>query len=161
MKVSKVVSILQQTNIFKGVHDDALNVLAFNGSQSTHSSAETLVEQGAKTRRALVVLSGDVEISSGGKPSAMTGGPGTMVGELALLAEREALATVTTRTRCEILEIDQDLFGRVVNEFPEIASTLHYQLSQRLGALVNDLAGLEAHLRLDPLSPNSRQIRPS
>lgn len=161
MKVSNVVSILRRTNIFGGVHDDALNVLAFNGSQSHHNAGEVLVEQGAKTRRAMVVLSGDVEVRAGGKSSAVAGGPGTMVGELALLAERDALATVTTSSECEILEIDQDLFGRVVSEFPEIASTLHQQLANRLASLVNDLAGLEAHLRLEPVSAKSRQIQPS
>lgn len=161
MKVTQVVDVLRQTSIFGNVHNDALNVLAFSGTQDSYEAGEVIVERGEGSGQAFVVLSGEVEAQTSDKSTPIAGGPSTMVGELALLADRDATVGVTARTSCEILQIDRELFGRVVAEFPEIATTLHGQLLERIRIMTNDLKGMEALLRLEPVSPSSRQIPPS
>jgi len=161
MKVTQVVTVLRKTLIFGNVHDDALNVLAFSGTQDSYGAGEQIVERGEGSGTAFVVLSGEVEVQTSASSPPVTGGPSTMIGELALLADREPTIGVMARTSCKILQIDRELFGRVVTEFPEIATKLHSQLLERLRLMTNDLNGLEAHLRLEPVSPNSRQIPPS
>jgi len=161
MKVTQVVAILRKTLIFGNVHDDALNVLAFSGTQGSFEAGELIVQRGEGPGTAFVVLSGEVEAQTSELSPPIAGGPSTMIGELALLADRDATVNVTARTPCEILQIDRKLFGRVVTEFPEIATRLHSQLLERLRVMTNDLNGLEAHLRLEPVSPSSRQIPPT
>ena len=158
MKVSKVVGVLRQTSIFGNVHDDALNVLAFSGSQNQYARGDTIVERGKDKGLAFVILSGDVEIYTSSNADAIPAGASTMIGELSLLADKDSTVGVTAAADCEILRIDRELFGRVVKEFPEIAARLHQQLLERMRVMTNDLNGLEAHLRLEPVSANSRQI---
>lgn len=155
MKVTQVVAVLRQTSIFSNVHDDALNVLAFSGTQLSYDTGEQIVERGHGSGLAFVVLSGEVEAQTSAKSPPIAGGPSTMIGELALLADRDATVGVTARTDCEILQIDRELFGRVVAEFPEIATKLHSQLLERMRIMTNDLKGMEAHLRLEPVLPGT------
>lgn len=157
MKVSEVVSVLRRASIFSDIDDRALNILAFSGESLPFSAGDVLVKKGDRTRSALVILSGELAVDPDGRAPPVACGPSTVIGELALLAGRNAAATVTATGDGEALRIDRALFEKAVSEFPEIAARLRHGMLERMGTMMRDLAGLEAKLRTDPEAVSSRR----
>lgn len=158
MRVSDVVGVLRRTPTFHDVDDRALNVLAFNGEQISFAEGDELIAVGDNTRTALIILSGRVEVDPAGKAAAVPCDAATMIGELSLLAGRDSTATVRATEDGEALKIDRALFERLVSEFPEVAALLRAGMMGRMRTMMNDLAGLEAVLRFEPVSATSRQM---
>jgi CRP-like cAMP-binding protein len=158
MRISDVVTVLRRTPIFRDVDDRALNVIAFNGERVPFAAGDELVTRGDQARSALIILTGKAEVDPGDRSRPMPCGPATIIGELALLVGRDAAATVRAVTDGEGLRIDRPLFERVVAEFPEVAAQLRDGMLHRMRGMLNDLSGLEAVLRFEPVSATSRQV---
>jgi CRP-like cAMP-binding protein len=93
-----------------------------------------LLHQGEAGREFVVVVEGEAEVLRDGKIIARRG-PGTFVGEMALLLDRPRNASVVAKTSMTIDVIDQKAFRKLLNEFPELYKPLLEATAQRLAEL--------------------------
>jgi CRP-like cAMP-binding protein len=100
----------------------------------TLPAGSVLCEQGAIGREAFVIVKGTAEVRRNGKKVA-TMGPGSCVGELALLDHGSRTATVTAATDLTTLVIGTREFAGIVDDIPSIA----HKLMRSLAAKVREL----------------------
>lgn len=97
---------------------------------------ETLIEQGKRNARMHLVVEGALGIhlrGVDGEPIAVLG-PGETVGELSLLDESPASATVVAAEPALVLSLDEDAFWRLTNASHAFAVNLLVKLAERLRA---------------------------
>ena len=83
----------------------------------------TIIEEGADGQGLYVVLSGGVDVSKRDGESKIllaSLGPGEVFGEMALLNEEPASATVTTNAQATVLFLAREVFARLIEAVPEI-----------------------------------------
>ena len=93
-----------------------------------------LTTEGEAGHEFIVVLEGEIEVLQGGTVIA-TRGPGTFVGEIALLDHRPRTATVVTKSPVKIEVIGQREFAGLLAEVPEISQKLLPAMAKRLADL--------------------------
>ena len=97
-------------------------------------AGKVLCEQGTIGREAFIIVDGTAEVRRNKKKVA-TFGPGSCVGELALLDHGPRTATITADTDLTVLVIGAREFAAVVDEIPSIS----HKLMKALAARVRDL----------------------
>lgn len=103
-------------------------------------AGKTLCEQGSTGREAFIILSGTGEVRRNNKKVASFG-PGTCVGELALLDHGPRTATVVAGTDLTVLVIGAREFSAIVDEVPAIAHKLLRSLAGRVRDLDTKIYG--------------------
>ena len=93
-----------------------------------------LLRQGEAGREFVVVVDGHAEVLRDGKVIALRG-PGTFVGEMALLLDRPRNASVVAKTSMTIEVIERKAFRKLLDEFPELYKPLLEATAQRLAEL--------------------------
>ncbi len=85
-------------------------------TQKTFKTGETIMRQGDKGESAYIIEEGSVEIiierPDGEEQSVGTRGPGSMIGEMAIVDNAPRTATVKAVQDCTLLEITQEDFSR-------------------------------------------------
>ncbi len=89
-----------------------------------------IVRKGEPGHSMFFVLSGEVEVHVPAKNVKL--GAGTYFGEIALVTDGPRSATVTAAWPCELLELGQDDFRRVCNEYPQLKSKVEREAASRL-----------------------------
>ena len=105
--------------------------LASASTQMNFGSGRVIAEQGARGREAFVILSGQATVSRNGRKVADLG-PGSVVGELALLDQGPRTATVTVKSDVTALVIGQREFFVVLEEVPALSRKLLSALASRI-----------------------------
>jgi EAL domain-containing protein (putative c-di-GMP-specific phosphodiesterase class I) len=89
------------------------------GSQKKYKSGEIIMQQGEKGESAYIIEDGLVEITIEKEDGAVhqvgTRGPGTIIGEMAIVDDAPRTATVKAIHDCTMLEITQDDFKQRLN----------------------------------------------
>ncbi len=114
-----------------------------------------LVEQGADAEGLYVLLSGSVRVEreqDEARHRLATLGAGDLFGEISLLSQEPALATVSARDKCFALQLPAKEFRQVIMTHPQILETLDAistERRERLEAIVAGASGYdEGHLEL-------------
>ena len=100
----------------------------------TLPAGKTLCEQGAIGREAFVIVRGNAEVRRN-KRKVATIGPGSCVGELALLDHKPRTASVIAATDLTVLVIGAREFAGIVDEIPSIAHKLMKSLATKVREL--------------------------
>jgi len=86
-------------------------------------AGRVLCEQGSTGREAFIIIEGTAEVTRNGQQVAIAG-PGTCVGELALLDHGLRTATVTAQTDLRVLVLGVREFAAILDEAPTISRKL-------------------------------------
>jgi CRP-like cAMP-binding protein len=127
----------------------ALQIVAI-GSESKHiDDGETLFAAGETTDAGFVIQEGSLVLTAGDagldEPST-TFGPGTLVGELALLTETVWPATAVAAEPTTVMRISRNLFRKVLEGFPDAARLMRDRLAARVNQSHAELLRLRAML---------------
>ena len=76
-------------------------------------------------------------------------GPGSLIGEMALMAETRRSAMATAIEDVKVIQIRRVTFRRVMDEYPELAAIIHDRVAGRLAGLVDDLEKVRSKLGHD------------
>ena len=98
------------------------------------AAGRTLIRQGESGREFFVVVEGEAEVVRDGEVIAVRG-PGTFLGEIALLLDQPRNASVVARTPMTIDVIDRQDFRRLLDEFPDLHAPLLEATARRLAEL--------------------------
>lgn len=115
---AEVLAVMKDIGLFKAVPEGSLARMARHCKRYPFRDGEDLFTEGEARARMYVILSGEVSVLrrvAGGQQEVSTMGPGAWVGELALLGQEEASATV--RARGEVLAL-----GISVQDFEQEAT---------------------------------------
>jgi len=151
MALDDDIRILAGVRLFSGFTAEQLRLLAFGAERLTLPAGRRLFRQEDVADCAYVVTRGLVGLfyeDDGERAAVAEVGPGTLVGELALIADTKRLTGAEAHDDTELLRIDRRVFRRILEEYPETALTLHRRISADIRDLVSQLEAAAA--RLEP-----------
>lgn len=108
---------LSTVSFFSGFDRAALDKIAAMGELVEVDAGAVITEQGQVGQEAFVVVSGDVQVIVNGHPIA-TAGPGSMLGEMALIDLRPRSATLVALTPVELMSYDAKHFRKILDDMP-------------------------------------------
>jgi CRP/FNR family cyclic AMP-dependent transcriptional regulator len=136
--------VLEQVPLFSGLGVSDLKAIEHQASRKRYRRKTIIIEHGDEANTLYFLVSGRVKIyvvGDDGKEIVFgEKGPGSYVGELALLAGGKRSASVQTLEDSDFLVLTQDSFNRIIAEHPEIALVLLRDLARRACDLSDDVS---------------------
>jgi CRP-like cAMP-binding protein len=131
--VAGTVDDLRHIALFATMGNADLGRIAELGEPVDAEPGAILMEQGEVGLECFLVLEGQAGVSSGGH-HLVTIGPGSIVGEMALVGHRPRNATVVAQTAMRLLAFDIAAFKRVLDEMPVARDYIYELLHARAAA---------------------------
>ena len=150
MSLESDIDILSDVALFADLSRDQIRLLAFGAEHRSLREGEFLFRAEARADAGFVIVSGEVHLvgeSKRGKRILAKAGPGSLLGELALITETRRGANAVTASDCEVIRIARPLFRRMLQEFPEIAEGLREKIATDLANLTQRIVGMEDRFR--------------
>ena len=129
--------LLAQVPLFKDLSKKHLQQVSNLATRIDLPAGKVLAQEGEPGHEFVVILDGEVEIRKGDEVIA-TRGPGSYVGEIALLEHRPRTATVIAKTPLVADVIGQREFNTLLDDEPKIAEALKAKSAERLKELGDD-----------------------
>ena len=125
---------LASVPLFSACSRKELQAVAKASDEVTVSAGKVLCEQGSIGREAFVIVDGTAEVRRNKKKVASIG-PGSCVGELALLDHGPRTASVLATSDLTVLVIGVREFAGIVDDIPSIAHKLLKSLASKVREL--------------------------
>jgi CRP-like cAMP-binding protein len=147
MTIEDEIAFLEQVPILRRLGDGALRSLAIAAETYSMEPGEVLFTAGEMADGAYIVQRGSValEPERSGEPD-IVAGPGTLLGETALLAETRRPATATARDACTVLRISRAMFLKILDSYPDAAMRLREVISARSDQWTREIESVRAAL---------------
>ena len=142
MAVKDDVALLKRIPLFAKVDESRLNVLAFSTERVNVRKGDVLYKHGEPGNAAFVVVDGELGIRhhvEADEEPEIVAGPGSLIAEQSMFAGVPHRGTATAMSPVVTLKISKELFYRVAEEFPDLASEAIRTVSQKLDATLSDL----------------------
>src|SRR5260221_14390525 len=123
MSIEDDVVLLERVPTLRLLGSDALRMLAIGSEQRDVVRGDLLFKQGDDADAGFVVQRGAFRIDDGAGAQT-TAGPGTLIGELALVVTMRRPATATAMEYSSVIRIARSLFQRVLESDPGAAVRL-------------------------------------
>lgn len=132
-KPAEDVKWLSGVQFFEGFSDEDLHRVADLSEQVEAPAGTVLVDQGDPGTDCFVIVDGTASVYVRGEHVASSG-PGSMVGEMALIDHRPRSATVVADTDLKLLRFRTKAFRTLLDEMPKaserVMTTLHARLQR-------------------------------
>ena len=150
MSIDNDIAILERVPMLRALGRSALRMIAVAAETRQVQPGETLFRPGERIDCAYVVQDGAFLLSAepGRSGKAIEVGPGTMLGEFALLAESAQPLTATAVDNAVVTRISRSMFLRILEDDVGAAVRLRDYVAQRARASIADV--LEVRYTLDP-----------
>src|SRR5262245_16858772 len=153
MTIEDGISSFERVPTLSTLGRQALRILAIGAETRYIHGGEVLFNAGEEADGAFVIQEGRFALSSDGSADggAVTVGPGTLLGEVALFTETLRPATATALEPSTVLRIPRPLFIKMLDSFPDAAQKLRDvfagRLDQSTREITNVRSALDAHER--------------
>ena len=127
---------LPAVRFLEGLPTRQLRVVSQLSTPLELPAGTALAEEGTTGREFFMVLAGEVEVSRGHRLVA-TRGPGSHLGEIALLEHCPRTATLVAKTPVSVAVASQGEFASMLLLVPEIAERLDASTTHRLAELTD------------------------
>jgi CRP-like cAMP-binding protein len=126
----------------------ALQIVAIGSEARNLADGETLFYAGETTDAGYVIQTGSLQLTTNDSKSGstVTFGPGTLIGELALLTETVFSATAVAVEPTTVIRISRNLFRKVLEGFPDAALLMRDRLVVRVHQSNAELVRIRAML---------------
>ena len=129
---------LRDVPFFRHLNEEELEELEELLEPASFEAGDTIFEEGGPEERLYVITSGTVEVHKrvlpGRRQHLATVEAPTVVGEMGLLTEPRAAASVEARTRVEAYGIDRDRFLEMLDADSPAACKVVYEIGRTLAA---------------------------
>ena len=140
MSLDSDIRILARVKLFEGFESEQLRLLAFGADTHVIEEGETLFTKGQPSDGGYVVVEGRIDLASGATDNVTKQyGPGSLLGEMALITETEYGATAEAQRQSQVLKISRALFRRMLREYPHLAEMLQKRIGDSVGEFVRRL----------------------
>ncbi|HEX3859107.1 MAG TPA: cyclic nucleotide-binding domain-containing protein [Pseudolabrys sp.] len=150
MSLEDDIAFFEQVPMLAALGKQALRILAI-GAESRHlPSGSVLFYAGDLADAGYLLQDGELLIEPGtaSEGREFNVGPGTLLGELALLTDTVSSTTATAVEPCTVIRISRSLFLKMLEGYPAAARKLRDTMAQRLDAWTRELDAVQS--ALDP-----------
>lgn len=134
LKKNAKVDLLAGVPLFAGCSKSELNEIATIADEISLAEGTVLIGEGEPGREFLIVIDGTVKVTKKGRRLNELG-PGSFVGEIALVTDVPRTATVVTTSPVRLLVITDRGFQHLIRKTPSIAAKVLASLGERLSAM--------------------------
>jgi CRP-like cAMP-binding protein len=148
MSLEHDIAFFEQVPSFAVLGKPALRILAIGAETKQLPSGAVLFYAGELADGGYVVQEGSLllEPNSPREGEQFTAGPGTLVGELALLTDTVCAATAIAKGPTVVIRISRSLFKKMLEGYPAAAVKLRDITTARLDAWTRELGGVKQAL---------------
>jgi CRP-like cAMP-binding protein len=146
MSIEDDIALLSRVPVFARLGNGALRSLAIAAETYAIGPGEVLFGVGETADGAYVVQRGTVELRPF-RGDEVVVGPGTLLGEAALLAETKRPATATAREACQALRISRSTFLKVLDSYPDAARRLRDSLAAHTDQWAREMENIRSALK--------------
>ncbi|MBJ6135085.1 cyclic nucleotide-binding domain-containing protein [Ochrobactrum sp. Q0168] len=142
MALDDDIRILGTVGLFESFTPEQLRLLAFGAERLVLRAGRELFREGQSADCAYIVVSGNITLfhdTDEGRISIRPVGPGAMLGEMALIAQTSRLTGAVAEAETEVIRISRSIFRRILEEYPEVAASLHGHISRNLLELISEI----------------------
>jgi CRP-like cAMP-binding protein len=147
------IAVLEQVPMLRALGRGALRLIALGAETREVSSGEMLFKAGERVDCAYVVQDGKFQLRADpdqpGK--VIEAGPGTMLGEFALIAESAKPLCATAQGDCTVIRISRSMFLKILQDDANAALRLRDYVAHRARQSIADV--LEVRYTLDQGEP--------
>ena len=133
------IELIKTIPLFARLSRKELAEVAALADEIDFPGGKEIIREGERGREFFVIVKGEVEVRRKGRKMA-TLGPGSFVGEMALLSKIPRVATVTAVTPLDVLVITDRAFLDLLEKMPSLTVKVARTLAERVGA--NELSDL-------------------
>jgi len=134
MEHGKTEDWLAKVPLFNGLSKKQLREVSSLATRLDEPAGTLLTKEGRVGNEFIIVLEGEIEVRRGDEVVA-TRGPGSYVGEIALIDNRPRTATVIAKTPVVIEVIGRREFRTLLADAPELQAEIMNTMAQRLAEL--------------------------
>jgi CRP-like cAMP-binding protein len=147
MTIEGDIAFLERVPILQRLGAGALRILAIGAENYTVQAGQMLFEAGEAADCAYIIEHGSFTLTPQrhGDSEAIAG-PGTLLGEAALLSETLRPATAIAREDSTVLRISRAMFLKMLESFPEAAQRLRELIASRAEQWARDLDNVRSAL---------------
>ena len=133
MTIEDDIAFLERIPALRLLGRDALRILAIGSENRTIHEGISLFGEGEDADGAYLVQEGSFElVSEKSNVPASVAGPGTLIGELALLTETKRPVTATAREPSSVVRIPRQLFLKMLEGYPDAARRMRDAIAGRV-----------------------------
>jgi PPM family protein phosphatase len=129
--VIEKMDILRRIPLFRHLNYKELVKVLNQTQQHAFRDGEVVIEEKSDGEEFFIILSGEVEVTKGGRPLTVLG-PGVHFGEMALVDRSPRSATVRARTETRLMSLSRKAFYGLVRTEPVLSSKLLWSFVQVL-----------------------------
>jgi CRP-like cAMP-binding protein len=133
------LDMLRSVSLFAGLRQRDLEQVARLADEIDVPGGRVLMREGDRGAEMFVIVSGEAKVERNGQEVARSG-PGTVLGEIALLSESPRNATVTTTEPSRLLVLAHREFHSLLADVPAVRTCVMDELARRLSRLQPDQA---------------------
>ena len=149
MSIEDDVALLERVPTMRLLGAAALRVLAIGSEQREFEAGELLFTVGEDADAGFVVQRGAFRVTLEDGSSAETiAGPGTLIGELALIVPMQRPATAISLEFSTVIRLGRTMFSRVLESDPAAARRLRDDLASRTSQIASDILMAGAKLSI-------------
>ncbi len=139
------LGVLENVQLFRGLSNDQLASIAECAEVMWFDGGQAVTQADEPGAAAFLVLEGSVMVADARAPAGFQEplGPGTLIGELAMLTDVSYAATVIAAEQVRALAITRHALYDVMEADPSIAEHLSGKLVRRLASLADDLRSVD------------------
>jgi CRP-like cAMP-binding protein len=147
MTIEDDIAFLERIPILRRLGAPALRILAISAESYRVEPDQVLFTAGETAEGAYIVQRGSIGLRSGrdGETEVLAG-PGTLLGESALLTETRRPATATAREGSTVLRISRAMFLKMLDGYPDAAERLRDVIAARTDQWERDMQNVRTAL---------------
>ncbi|MFG1382072.1 cyclic nucleotide-binding domain-containing protein [Xanthobacter versatilis] len=136
MSIERDIALLRSVATFDMLNSEALRLLAADARTETLAKGTTLFRMGEIAECAYVVVSGRIRLVDDRKADAprllKEVGPGTLIGETALIVPTPRPVTAVAEDEVQLLKIPRTSFVAMLERFPDATAKIRRAIAKRL-----------------------------
>src|SRR5262249_4576788 len=138
MSIEDDVVLLERVPTLRLLGSSSLRMLAIGSEQKHIPRGDYLFKLGDEADAGFVVQRGALRIDDG-LGAEITAGPGTLIGELALVVAMQRPSSALAVEYSSLIRISRSLFQRVLESDPAAAVRLRDEFAQRSSQIASDI----------------------
>ena len=147
MTIEDDIAYLERIPLLRRLGSGALRIVAIGVESYNLQPGQILFAAGDSADGAYIIQRGTVSLKPerSGEPEVIAG-PGTLLGESALLAETRRPATATARESATVMRISRAMFLRMLEGYPDAAHRLREMIASRADQWAREMENVRATL---------------
>ena len=154
MGIEDDILFIERVPTLRALGRDALRILAIGAESRYVHKGEVLFNAGEAADSGYVIQEGSFRLEGASKMAGeLIAGPGTLLGELALISEIKRPATATAYEPSTVIRISRSLFLKMLEGFPQAAHVLRDQIVARAQQALKEMSDVRARLDTSQTPP--------